>query len=249
MYKKIELDDRYIADAINNELTRQEEHIELIASENYVSEDVLKATGSVMTNKYAEGYPFKRYYDGTKFADLIEQKAIDRLKKLFNVDFANVQPHSGSNANAAAYAAVIKPGEKIMGMSLDAGGHLTHGYPINFSGTFYKSCTYGVDKNGYIDFEEVLKVAKEEKPQLIICGFSAYARIVDFKKFREIADEVGAILLADIAHIAGLVATGLHPSPVGYAHIITTTTHKTLRGARGGAIMTSDPKIAKQVDR
>ncbi len=249
MYKKIELEDQVIADAINKELERQQTHIELIASENYVSNDVMKATGSILTNKYAEGYPGKRYYDGTEFVDIVENAAIDRIKKLLNVNFANVQPHSGSSANAAAIAAVIKPGEKILGMSLDAGGHLTHGYKINFSGNFYSTATYGVDKNGLIDYEEVMRIAKEEQPQLIICGASAYSRIIDFNKFREIADAIGAVLMADIAHISGLIIAGLHPSPVGLADVITSTTHKTLRGARGGIIVTNDEDIAKKIDR
>ncbi|NQZ28916.1 MAG: serine hydroxymethyltransferase [Mycoplasmatales bacterium] len=249
MYKKIELEDKLIENAINHELERQQTHIELIASENYVSDDVMKATGSILTNKYAEGYPNKRYYDGTEFVDIVENAAIDRLKKLFNVKFANVQAHSGSSANAAAIAAVIKPGEKILGMSLDAGGHLTHGYKINFSGNFYETATYGVNSNGLIDYEEVLKIAKKEQPQLIICGASAYSRIIDFKRFKYIADEVGAVLMADIAHISGLIIAGLHPTPVGLADIITSTTHKTLRGARGGVIMTNDLKLSKQIDR
>ncbi len=249
MYKKIELEDKIIENAINKELERQQTHIELIASENYVSDDVMKATGSVLTNKYAEGYPGKRYYDGTEFVDIVENAAIDRLKELFGAKFANVQAHSGSSANAAAIAAVIKPGEKILGMSLDAGGHLTHGYKINFSGNFYETATYGVDSNGLIDYADVLEIAKKEKPQLIICGASAYSRIIDFNKFKEIADEVGAILMADIAHISGLVIAGLHPTPFGLADIITSTTHKTLRGARGGVIMTNNEEIAKKVNR
>ncbi|MCP4336701.1 MAG: serine hydroxymethyltransferase [Mycoplasma sp.] len=249
MYKKIKLNDSIIQNAINKELNRQENHIELIASENFVSNDVLKATGSILTNKYAEGYPGKRYYDGTKYVDIVENFAIDRLKKLFNVNFANVQPHSGSSANAAAIAALIEPGEKILGMSLDAGGHLTHGYKINFSGKFYKTSFYGVDDNGKLNYNEILAIAKKEKPQLIICGASAYSRVIDFKEFKKIADEVGAKLLADIAHIAGLVATNLHPTPVGFADIITSTTHKTLRGARGGVIMTNSNEISKKIDR
>ncbi len=249
MYKKINLEDKIIEEAINGELKRQQDHIELIASENYVSDDVMKATGSVLTNKYAEGYPGKRYYDGTKYVDIVENQAIERIKKLFKIKYANVQPHSGSSANSAAIAALIKPGEKILGMSLDAGGHLTHGYKINFSGEFYKSVSYGTDAKGFIDYDEVLKIAKEEKPQLIICGASAYSRIIDFKKFKDIADEVGAKLLADIAHIAGLIAVGLHPSPVGYADVITTTTHKTLRGARGGVIMTNNESLYKNINK
>ncbi len=248
-YKKIELNDKEIEVAINNELNRQQTHIELIASENYVSSDVLKAAGSILTNKYGEGYVGKRYYGGCEFVDKVEQLAIDRLKKLFNVKFANVQAHSGSSANAAAIAAIINPGSKILGMGLDAGGHLTHGYKISFSGTFYQAYSYGVNQDGVLDYDDILKKAEEIKPDLIICGASAYSRLIDFKKFKEIADKVGAKLMADIAHIAGAIATGLHPSPVGYADIITSTTHKTLRGARGGIIMTDDEEIAKKVDR
>ena len=243
------MNDKKIQEIIELEAKRQNEHIELIASENFVSADVLKATGSVLTNKYAEGYPGKRYYDGTEFVDMAENLAIDRAKELFNVKYVNVQPHSGSQANAAAISALVKPGGKVLGMSLDSGGHLTHGYKINFSGTFFESATYEVNKDGIIDFDEVLKVAQEFKPELIICGYSAYSRTVHFDKFKEIADKVGAYLMADIAHIAGLVATGDHPSPVGYADVITTTTHKTLRGARGGMIMTDDEEIAKKVNR
>ena len=240
--------DKQIKEIIRKEAIRQEQHIELIASENYVSKDVLEVTGSILTNKYAEGYPGKRYYDGCEYVDQIEILALDRLKKLFSVKFANVQPHSGSQANAAAIAAMIKPGQKILGMSLDAGGHLTHGYKVNFSGCFYETNTYGVDDNGVIDFDAVLKKAEEFQPDLIICGFSAYSRVVDFKKFREIADKVGAKLMADIAHIAGLIATGFHPSPVEYADIITSTTHKTLRGARGGIIMTNSIEVSKKMN-
>lgn len=241
--------DKKIEKLIKLETKRQEEHIELIASENFVSQDVLEATGSILTNKYAEGYPGARYYDGCEYVDEVEQIAIDRLKELFKVKYANVQPHSGSQANAAAVSALVKPGGKIMGMSLDSGGHLTHGYKITFSGTFFKSVSYEVNDKGVIDFKEVEKIALKEKPDLIICGYSAYSRTIDFKKFRAIADKVGAYLMADIAHIAGLVATGEHPSPNKYAHIITSTTHKTLRGARGGIIMTNDEEIAKKVNR
>lgn len=241
--------DKQIEKLIKLEAKRQETHIELIASENFVSQDVLEATGSILTNKYAEGYPGKRYYDGCEFIDGVEQLAIDRLKQLFGVKFANVQPHSGSQANAAAVTALVKPGEKIMGMSLDSGGHLTHGYKISFSGTFFKSCAYEVNEKGLIDFKEVERIAMEEKPKLIICGYSAYSREVDFKKFRKIADKVGAFLMADIAHIAGLVAVGEHQSPVGIADVITSTTHKTLRGARGGVIMTNDEEIAKKINK
>ena len=241
--------DKIIAQMISNELNRQETHVELIASENFVSQDVLEATGSILTNKYAEGYPGKRYYDGCEFVDQIESLAINRAKELFDVDYVNVQPHSGSQANAAAIAALIEPGDKILGMSLDSGGHLTHGYKINFSGRFYNCDTYEIDNKGFIDYDAVLKKAKEFKPKLIICGYSSYSRVVDFKKFKAIAKKVGAYLMADIAHIAGLVATGIHQSPVPYADVITSTTHKTLRGARGGIIMTNDPEVAKKVDR
>ncbi len=243
------INDKEVLNAINSEQNRQDTHIELIASENFVSEDVLKVTGSILTNKYAEGYPGSRYYDGCEFVDQIETLAIDRLKKLFNVKFANVQPHSGSSANAAAIAALIEPGQKILGASLDAGGHLTHGYHINFSGKFYDSVTYGVNDEGIFDFDEIRKIAMEEKPALIICGYSAYSRTVDFKEFRKIADECGAKLLADVAHIAGLIVVGEHQSPVEYADVITSTTHKTLRGARGGVIMTNDAEVAKKVDK
>ncbi|WP_029513258.1 serine hydroxymethyltransferase [Mycoplasmopsis primatum] len=249
MYKKITLNDKQIQESINNELKRQQSHIELIASENYVSEDVLKATGSILTNKYGEGYPNKRYYGGCEYVDQVENLAIERLKKLFNVEYANVQPYSGSVANAAALAAIAKPGDKIMGLALSSGGHLSHGYKISFSGIFYNAITYSVNENGCLDYEAIKKQAIEEKPQVIICGYSAYQRIVDFKKFKEIADACGAKLMADIAHIAGLIIGGVHPSPVGYADIITSTTHKTLRGARGAIIMTNDPEIAKKVDR
>lgn len=248
-YKNIKLNDKELGKYINCELKRQKNHIELIASENYVSSDVLKAAGSILTNKYGEGYPSKRYYGGCEYVDKVECLAIDRLKKLFNVKYANVQPHSGSSANSAAIASLVKPGSKILGMNLDAGGHLTHGYKISFSGTFYKPYYYGVNKDGLLDYDEIKKIAQEVKPDLIICGASAYSRFIDFKKFKEIADLVGAKLMADIAHIAGAVATGLHPSPVGYADVITSTTHKTLRGARGGVIMTNDEELAKKIDR
>ncbi|MCR8613337.1 MAG: serine hydroxymethyltransferase [Mycoplasma sp.] len=237
-----------IFDFIIEEDSRQRNTIELIASENFVSRNVLKAQGSILTNKYAEGYPEKRYYGGCEIVDKIESLAIERLKKLFNVKYANVQPHSGSQANQAAIMALINPGEKILGMSLSSGGHLTHGYKVNFSGKIYEGHSYDVDENGFIDYEHVRKRALEVKPQLIICGFSAYPREYDFSRFKKIADEVGAYLLADIAHVAGIIAVGMHNSPVGHAHIITSTTHKTLRGARGGIIMTNDEKIAKKID-
>lgn len=239
-----------IFDTIEKEAKRQEEHIELIASENFVSSDVLKAQGSILTNKYAEGYPNKRYYGGCEFVDIVEIEAIERLKKLFGCNYANVQPHSGSQANASVYLALLNPGDKILGMDLNAGGHLTHGYKISSSGHYYKGVTYGVDKETeLIDYDEVLKIAKAEKPQLIVAGASAYSKIIDFKKFREIADEVGAYLLVDMAHIAGLVAAGLHPSPIPYAHVVTSTTHKTLRGPRGGIILSNDLEIAKKIDK
>ena len=246
----LEKEDLEIYNLIKKEELRQEEHIELIASENFVSKAVLEAQGSILTNKYAEGYPGKRYYGGCEFIDKIEDLARERLKKLFNVKFVNVQPHSGSQANMAAIRSLIEHGDKILGMSLDAGGHLTHGYKLSFSGQDYTSFTYGVNpETGYIDYDEVLKIAKEVKPKLIICGASAYPREIDFKKFREIADEVGAYLMADIAHIAGLIATGYHNSPIPYADIITSTTHKTLRGPRGGIIMTNNEELAKKIDK
>jgi glycine hydroxymethyltransferase len=242
--------DPVIDEIINKEKERQEQHIELIASENFVSEAVLEAQGSILTNKYAEGYPGKRYYGGCEFVDEIENVAIDRLKKLFKAEYANVQPHSGSQANMAVYQALLKPGDKILGMSLAEGGHLTHGFKINFSGQFYEAVFYGVDeKTETINYDRVLEIAKQEQPKLIIAGASAYSRIIDFKKFREIADHVGAYLLVDMAHIAGLVAAGLHPSPLPYAHAVSSTTHKTLRGPRGGIILTNDKEIAKKIDK
>lgn len=223
---------------LNDEIKRQEEHIELIASENFVSKAVLETMGTELTNKYAEGYPGKRYYGGCEHVDKIEQLAIDRLKELFNADHANVQPHCGANANIAVYVAVLKPGDTVLGMRLTEGGHLTHGSPVNMSGKFYNFVDYGVDpETETIDYENVRELALKHKPKLIVAGASAYPRVIDFKKFREIADEVGAYLMVDMAHIAGLVATGDHPSPVPYADFVTTTTHKTLRGPRGGAIL------------
>ncbi len=242
--------DKKIKEAIKLETKRQLQNLELIASENFVSSDVLEAQGSVFTNKYAEGYPGKRYYGGCIYADMVEELAIKRAKKLFNVKFANVQPHSGSQANMAAIRSLIKPGDKILGMRLDSGGHLTHGYRLSFSGQDYVGVTYAVNKDTeIIDYDEVLEVAKKEKPQLIIAGYSAYAKEIDFKKFREIADEVGAYLLVDMAHIAGLIAADEHPNPSGYADVITSTTHKTLRGPRGGIILTNDEELAKRIDR
>ena len=246
----LEKEDKEIFDFIELEHQRQNEHIELIASENFVSKAVLEAQGSILTNKYAEGYPSKRYYGGCQYIDKIEDLARERLKKLFNVKYVNVQAHSGSSANMAAIRSLINHGDKILGMSLDAGGHLTHGYKLSFSGQDYESFTYGVNiETGLIDYDEVRKIALEVKPNLIICGASAYPREIDFKKFKEIADECGAYLMADIAHIAGLVATNLHNSPVGYADVITSTTHKTLRGPRGGIIMTNDEELAKKIDK
>lgn len=237
-----------IAEAISKELKRQREHIELIASENFVSRAVLEAQGSVLTNKYAEGYSGKRYYGGCAYIDEVEDLAIARACELFGAKFANVQPHSGSTANMGAYGALLSPGDCILGMSLDAGGHLTHGYDRNFSGKLYKSYFYGLDENGYIDYNEVERIAAEVHPKLIVAGASAYSRSIDFKRFREIADQVGAYLMVDMAHIAGLVAAGLHPNPMEYADIVTSTTHKTLRGPRGGLILTNDATIAKKVN-
>ena len=229
--------DPAIADVIRREYDRQSEHIELIASENWVSPAVMSAMGSILTNKYAEGYPGKRYYGGCEVVDEAENLAIERAKQLFGAEYVNVQPHSGAQANMAVQFAVCEPGDTIMGMSLDHGGHLTHGSPVNFSGKYFNIVPYGVNDDGFIDYDEVLRKAKECKPKMIIAGASAYARTIDFKKFREIADEVGAVLMVDMAHIAGLVAAGYHMSPVPYADIVTTTTHKTLRGPRGGLIM------------
>ena len=233
-------EDEEVGQAIKDEYVRQNRNIELIASENIVSPTVLYAIGSVLTNKYAEGYPSKRYYGGCENVDVVENIAIDRVKKLFNCEYANVQPHSGAQANMAVFFAMLKPGDTYMGMSLDAGGHLSHGSPVNFSGKCFNCVPYGVDENGYIDYDNILELAKKHKPKLIIAGASAYPRIIDFKKFREIADEVGAYLMVDMAHIAGLVAAGLHPSPFPYADVVTTTTHKTLRGPRGGVILSNN---------
>ena len=232
-------EDEEVGQAIKDEYARQNRNIELIASENIVSPTVLYAMGSVLTNKYAEGYPSKRYYGGCENVDVVENIAIDRVKKLFNCEYANVQPHSGAQANMAVFFAMLNPGDTYMGMSLDAGGHLSHGSPVNFSGKYFNCVPYGVDENGYIDYDNILELAKKHKPKLIIAGASAYPRIIDFKKFREIADEVGAHLMVDMAHIAGLVAAGLHPSPFPYADVVTTTTHKTLRGPRGGVILSN----------
>ena len=233
-------EDEEVGQAIKDEYVRQNRNIELIASENIVSPTVLYAMGSVLTNKYAEGYPSKRYYGGCESVDVVENIAIERVKKLFGCEYANVQPHSGAQANMAVFFAVLNPGDTYMGMSLDAGGHLSHGSPVNFSGKYFNCVPYGVNENGYIDYDNILELAKQYKPKLIIAGASAYPRIIDFKKFREIADEVGAYLMVDMAHIAGLVATGLHPSPFPYADVVTTTTHKTLRGPRGGVILSNN---------
>lgn len=239
-FDEIKSFDSDIAKAIQDEIGRQEDHIELIASENFVSKAVMAAMGSPLTNKYAEGYPAKRYYGGCEYVDVVENLAIERAKKLYDCTYANVQPHSGAQANMAVYFALVNVGETVMGMNLAHGGHLTHGSPVNMSGSYYNIIPYGVDDNGYIDYDEVRRIAHECKPKMIIAGASAYARKIDFKLFREIADEVGAYLMVDMAHIAGLVAAGLHESPIPYAHVTTTTTHKTLRGPRGGMILSSE---------
>ena len=231
--------DPELAKAMEQETGRQNDHIELIASENFVSKAVMAAMGSTLTNKYAEGYPGKRYYGGCQYVDIVEDLARDRAKKLFGCTYANVQPHSGAQANMAVFFALVKPGETVMGMNLDHGGHLSHGSPANISGTYYHIVPYGVNDAGFIDYDEVERIAKECKPKMIIAGASAYCRKIDFKRFREIADTCGAVLMVDMAHIAGLVAAGLHPSPIPYAHVVTTTTHKTLRGPRGGMILSS----------
>ena len=236
--------DTEIADAISAEFDRQNSHIELIASENWVSHAVMSAMGSVLTNKYAEGYPAHRYYGGCDCVDVVEELARERARELFGCEYVNVQPHSGAQANMAVQFAVLKPGDTIMGMNLDHGGHLTHGSPVNFSGTYFHVVPYGVNDEGFIDYDKVMEIAMECKPKMIIAGASAYARTIDFKKFREIADACGALLMVDMAHNAGLVAAGLHPSPIPYAHIVTTTTHKTLRGPRGGMILCKDKEIA-----
>ncbi|MDD6332785.1 MAG: serine hydroxymethyltransferase [Clostridium sp.] len=232
--------DPEIAAAIQDEVGRQNSHIELIASENFVSKAVMAAMGSPLTNKYAEGYPGKRYYGGCEYVDVVENLAIERAKQIFGCEYVNVQPHSGAQANMAAFFAIMNPGDTFMGMNLAHGGHLTHGSPVNMSGKYFHVVPYGVNDEGFIDYDEVLRIAKECKPKLIVAGASAYARAIDFKRFREIADEVGAYLMVDMAHIAGLVAAGLHMSPIPYAHVTTTTTHKTLRGPRGGMILSSN---------
>ncbi|MCR5725840.1 MAG: serine hydroxymethyltransferase [Lachnospiraceae bacterium] len=239
-FEEIMAEDKEIATAISEEIQRQDSHIELIASENFVSKAVMAAMGSPLTNKYAEGYPGHRYYGGCEFVDKVETLAIERVKKLFGCTYANVQPHSGSQANQAVQNALLQPGDTFMGMSLACGGHLSHGSPANISGNVYNCVPYGINEEGYLDYDEIEKIAMECKPKLIICGASAYARAIDFKRFREIADKVGAYLMADIAHIAGLVATGYHMSPIPYAHVTTATVHKTLRGPRGGLILSSE---------
>ncbi len=239
-FDEIKNADIEIAEAMQDEMDRQQSHLELIASENIVSKAVMAAMGSHLTNKYAEGYPGKRYYGGCEYVDVVEELARERAKKLFGCTYANVQPHSGAQANLAVFFALVKTGDTVMGMSLDAGGHLTHGSKVNISGTYFNIVSYGVNEDGYIDYDQVLEVAKANKPKLIVAGASAYPRKIDFKKFREIADEVGAYLMVDMAHIAGLVATGQHMSPIPYAHVTTTTTHKTLRGPRGGLILSSE---------
>ena len=242
--------DKRIKEALDNEIKRQHNNIELIASENYVSDDVLALQGSIFTNKYAEGYPDKRYYGGCVNVDVVENLAVEYLQKLFGCKYANVQPHSGSSANMAVYRALLEKGDTVMGMNLSHGGHLTHGHPINFSGTDYKIIGYDVNpKTELIDYDEVERLAKENKPKMIIAGASAYSRIIDFKRFREIADSVGAYLMVDMAHIAGLVAAGLHPNPVEYADVVTSTTHKTLRGPRGGIILTNSEEIIKKINK
>ena len=243
--EEVRREDPEIAAAIEQEMARQNDHIELIASENWVSKAVMAAMGSPLTNKYAEGYPGKRYYGGCQCVDVVETLAIERAKKLFGCTYANVQPHSGAQANLAVEYTVLKPGDTLMGMNLSQGGHLTHGSPANISGAYFNIVAYGVDENGFIDYDELMRIAMESKPKMIIAGASAYARTIDFKKFREVADACGAVLMADIAHIAGLVAAGLHPSPFPWCDIVTTTTHKTLRGPRGGLILASQEAADK----
>ncbi|WP_033764627.1 serine hydroxymethyltransferase [Helicobacter pylori] len=245
----LEQTDSEIFELIFEEFKRQNEHLEMIASENYTFPSVMEAMGSILTNKYAEGYPNKRYYGGCEVVDKIESLAIERAKKLFNCQFANVQAHSGSQANNAVYHALLKPYDKILGMDLSCGGHLTHGAKVSLTGKHYQSFSYGVGLDGYIDYEEALKIAQSVKPQIIVCGFSAYPREIDFKKFREIADEVGALLLGDIAHVAGLVVANEHAHPFPHCHVVSSTTHKTLRGPRGGLILTNDEEIAAKIDK
>ena len=247
-FDEIQAVDSEIAEAIQLEKGRQNQNIELIASENFVSKAVMAAMGSPLTNKYAEGYPGKRYYGGCQYVDIVENLAIERAKKLFGAAYANVQPHSGAQANMAVFQAFLKPGDTFMGMALDQGGHLSHGSSANFSGKYFHCVPYGVNEKGFIDYDEVERIALECQPKLIVAGASAYCRTIDFKRFREIADKVNAILMVDIAHIAGLVATGLHPSPIPYAHVVTTTTHKTLRGPRGGMILCGTEEYAKKLN-
>ena len=247
-FDEIQAVDKEIAEAIQSEMNRQNSHIELIASENWVSKAVMAAMGSPLTNKYAEGYPGKRYYGGCQCVDVVENLAIDRAKELFGCDYANVQPHSGAQANLAAFFAMLEPGDKVLSMNLDHGGHLSHGSPVNISGKYFNIVSYGVNDEGFIDYDKVREIALAEKPKMILAGASAYARTIDFKKFRDIADEAGAYLMVDIAHIAGLVAAGLHPSPIPYADVVTTTTHKTLRGPRGGLILCKE-EYAKAIDK
>ena len=247
-FDEIQAVDSEIAEAIQLEKGRQNQNIELIASENFVSKAVMAAMGSPLTNKYAEGYPGKRYYGGCQYVDIVENLAIERAKKLFGAAYVNVQPHSGAQANMAVFQAFLKPGDTFMGMSLDQGGHLSHGSSANFSGKYFHCVPYGVNEQGFIDYDEVERIALECQPKLIVAGASAYCRTIDFKRFREIADKVNAILMVDIAHIAGLVATGLHPSPIPYAHVVTTTTHKTLRGPRGGMILCGTEEYAKKLN-
>lgn len=241
--------DKRLQTALRLETKRQKNNIELIASENYVSKDVLKLQGSILTNKYAEGYSSKRYYGGCQYIDIFENIANEYVQKLFNCKYSNVQPHSGSSANMAVYRALLNNGDKVLGMDLSNGGHLTHGHPLSFSGQDYKIISYGVDDNGYIDYKKLEDIAIKEKPKMIIAGASAYSRAIDFKKFREVADKCGAYLMVDMAHIAGLVATGLHESPIPYADVVTSTTHKTLRGPRGGIILTNNEDIIKKIDK
>ncbi len=242
--------DKILEEALRKERKRQEDNIELIASENYVSNDILKLQGSILTNKYAEGYPGKRYYGGCEYIDVFETQAINYAKELFGALYANVQPHSGSSANMAVYRALLNHGDKVMGMSLSNGGHLTHGHKMSFSGKDYEIVDYDIDpETEEINYDEIERRVLEEKPKMVIAGASAYSRTIDFKRFREICDKVGAYLMVDMAHIAGLVAAGLHPSPIPYAHVVTSTTHKTLRGPRGGLILTNDPEIAKKIDK
>ena len=241
--------DSELFEAFEKEQVRQSRNIELIASENYTSAAVMAASGSIFTNKYAEGYPSRRYYGGCEYVDIAEDIAIDRLKKLFGCEYANVQPHSGSQANFAVYFALLQPGDTVLGMSLADGGHLTHGSPVNVSGSYFNFQSYGVDENGFLDYDALEKKAKECSPKMIVAGASAYSRIIDFKRIREIADSVGALFMVDMAHIAGLIASDMHPSPVPYAHVVTSTTHKTLRGPRGGIILTNDEEIAKKVNK